>query len=64
MSEPRIFTVIRHFDASGVSGIGRVMDGIIFHTGQVISCWRSDLDQYQLLTRSQRSKVSRLERSW
>jgi hypothetical protein len=44
MSEPRMFTVIRHFDASGVSGTGRVMDGIVFHTGQVVVCWRSDLD--------------------
>jgi hypothetical protein len=44
MSEPRMFTVIRHFDASGVSGTGCVMDGIVFHTGQVVVCWRSDLD--------------------
>lgn len=44
MNEPRMFTVLRHFDATGVSGTGRIMDGIIFHNGQVIVCWRSDLN--------------------
>jgi hypothetical protein len=42
---PRLFTVIRRFDALGVSGTGRIMDGIIFHTGQVVVCWRTDIDQ-------------------
>jgi hypothetical protein len=42
---PRLFTVIRRFDASGVSGTGRIMDGIIFHTGQVVVCWRANIDQ-------------------
>lgn len=45
MSEPRMFTVIRHVDASGISGSGRVIDGIIFHTGQVVVCWRSDINE-------------------
>ncbi len=44
MSEPRLFTISRRFDASGTSGTGRVMDGVIFHTGQVVVCWRSDVD--------------------
>lgn len=44
MNEPKMFTVFRRFDAGGVSGPGRVMDGIVFHTGQVVVCWRSDLD--------------------
>lgn len=43
MPEPRLFTLIRHDDESGVSGTGRVLDGVIFHTGQVVICWRSDL---------------------
>ncbi len=43
MSEPRLFTLTRHIDESGVSGTGRVLDGVIFHTGQVVVCWRSDL---------------------
>lgn len=43
MSEPRLFTVYRRFDSSGISGTGRVMDGVVFHTGQVVVCWRSDL---------------------
>ncbi|TAK28167.1 MAG: hypothetical protein EPO21_23030 [Chloroflexota bacterium] len=44
MNEPRLFTVFRNFDASGVSGPGRVMDGVVFHTGQVVVCWRSDIN--------------------
>lgn len=43
MNEPRMFTVIRHFDATGISGTGRIMDGVIFHNGQVVICWRSDI---------------------
>lgn len=44
MNEPRVFTLIRHVDETGVSGTGRVLDGIQFHTGQVVICWRTDLD--------------------
>jgi len=43
MTEPRVFTLIRHIDESGISGTGRVLDGVIFHTGQVVVCWRSDI---------------------
>lgn len=43
MSEPRLFTMLRHVDESGVSGTGRVLDGVLFHTGQVVVCWRTDL---------------------
>lgn len=43
MSEPRLFTLFRHADETGISGKGRVLDGVIFHTGQVVICWRSDL---------------------
>lgn len=43
--KPRMFTLVRRHDATGVSGAGRVLDGIIFHTGQVVVCWRSDLDE-------------------
>lgn len=45
MAEARLFTVVRQSDASGVSGTGRVLDGVIFHTGQVVVCWRSDINQ-------------------
>lgn len=45
--EPRLFTLIRHIDETGISGVGRVLDGVIFHTGQVVICWRSDLNQAQ-----------------
>lgn len=44
MSEPRLFTLIRRADESGVSGTGRVLDGVVFHTGQVVVCWRADLN--------------------
>jgi hypothetical protein len=43
MDEPRLFTLSRFVDETGVSGTGRVIDGVIFHTGQVVICWRSDL---------------------
>lgn len=43
MNEPKLFTLIRHVDESGISGTGRVLDGVIFHTGQVVVCWRSDI---------------------
>lgn len=41
---PETFTLLRHVDESGVSGTGRVLDGVRFHTGQVVVCWRSDLN--------------------
>jgi hypothetical protein len=44
MPEPQLFTVRRLIDETGVSGTGRVIDGIIFHTGQVVICWRSDIN--------------------
>ena len=43
-TEPRIFTVMRGADESGVSGTGRVLDGCIFHNGQVVVCWRGDIN--------------------
>lgn len=42
MSNPRLFTIVREADATGISGTGRVLDGVLFHTGQVVVCWRSD----------------------
>ena len=44
MTEPRTFSLIRRIDESGVSGTGRVLDGVIFHTGQVVVCWRTDIN--------------------
>lgn len=44
MREPQLFTLIRCVDETGISGTGRVLDGVIFHTGQVVVCWRSDLN--------------------
>ena len=42
LAEPKMFTLVRNKDESGISGTGRVLDGIIYHTGQVVVCWRSD----------------------
>ena len=42
MTEPRLFTLERRIDETGVSGTGRVLDGVVFHTGQVVICWRTD----------------------
>lgn len=36
--------MLRRADESGVSGTGRVLDGVVFHTGQVIVCWRGDVN--------------------
>jgi hypothetical protein len=43
MREPKLFSLIRNADETGVSGIGRVLDGVIFHNGQVVTCWRTDI---------------------
>lgn len=42
--EPKMFTLYREFDSSGVSSTGRVLDGIVFHNGLVAVCWRTDVD--------------------
>ena len=38
---PRTFRILREADITGISGTGHVLDGVIFHTGQVVVCWRS-----------------------
>jgi len=40
----KTFTVVRNGDESGVSGTGRILDGVIFHNGKVVVCWRTDID--------------------
>jgi len=39
----KTFKMIRRSDESGVSGEGYVLDGVIFHTGQVVVCWKTDV---------------------
>jgi len=41
---PRMFHIIRNSDESGVSGTGRVLDGVLFPNGKVVVQWRTDLD--------------------
>jgi len=36
------FYMVRNADETGVSGTGRVLDGIVFPNGTVSVCWRSD----------------------
>lgn len=36
-----LFSMYRFSDASGVSGTGRVLDGVIWHNGKVTVCWRT-----------------------
>jgi len=43
----RRFSMYRRGDESGVSVLGRVLDGVVFHTGQVVVCWRTALDATQ-----------------
>ena len=42
-NEPQMFTLWRRGDETGISGTGRVLDGVVFHNGKVVACWRSDL---------------------
>lgn len=37
----RRFYMVRKVDHSGVSGVGRVAEGIEFDDGQVVLCWLS-----------------------
>jgi hypothetical protein len=40
--EPCLFTMIRHHDERGVSGTESVLDGVVFHHGKVVICWRTE----------------------
>src|SRR4051794_31375597 len=41
-AEPKLFIMIRQADASGVSGPGRVLDGVVFPNGKTVVCWRTE----------------------
>lgn len=38
----RTFVLSRESDESGVSGTGEVLEGVVFHTGQVVACWKTE----------------------
>lgn len=38
------FSVVRNSDESGISGVGRVLDGIIWHNNLVSICWRTSIE--------------------
>jgi len=42
--EPKLFTMFRVKDESGVSGAGRVLDGVVFHNGYTVVVWRTDIE--------------------
>lgn len=42
MPEPRVFHLQRDHDVSGVSGTGRVADGVLWPDGTVTIRWRGD----------------------
>jgi hypothetical protein len=42
LTEPRRFYVLRRSDVSGVSGTGRVADGVQFTDGTVVLRWLSE----------------------
>jgi hypothetical protein len=44
MDTPTTFSLYRNNDESGISGTGRILDGTVFHTGQVVTCWRTDIE--------------------
>lgn len=37
--QPKLFSMFRSSDESGVSGVGKVLDGVIFPCGKVAVCW-------------------------
>ncbi|OGZ61311.1 MAG: hypothetical protein A3H51_02720, partial [Candidatus Spechtbacteria bacterium RIFCSPLOWO2_02_FULL_38_8] len=39
--KPRVFTMVRKKDENGISGRGRVLDGVIFEDGKTVISWRS-----------------------
>ena len=41
--EIKVFTMVRNGDESGVSGVGRVLDGLVFPSGKTVVCWRSEI---------------------
>lgn len=40
----KTFKVYRNYDESGVSGTGHVIDGVRFHNGKTVICWRTDIE--------------------
>ena len=42
--KPKTFHIIRQADESGVSGTGKVIDGIVWANGWTQIFWRTDLD--------------------
>lgn len=41
LGEPRLFSMVRNADESGVSGTGRVLDGVLWPDGTVVVRWRT-----------------------
>jgi hypothetical protein len=41
-AKPRLFQMIRNVDGKGISGTGRVIDGVVFSDGTVVIQWQGD----------------------
>lgn len=41
-NKPRLFELIRYSDKKGLSGIGKVLVGVVFPDGRVVVQWQSD----------------------
>lgn len=39
--KPRLFKLIRHKDAKGISGVGKVIDGVMFKDGKIVVQWQT-----------------------
>lgn len=39
----KAFSLIRYEDRTGVSGTGRVAEGVVFSNGKVALCWQTDV---------------------
>ena len=45
---PKLFYMIRNNDESGVSGTGKVLEGVIFSSGKVAVCWDGDTNVHSV----------------
>jgi hypothetical protein len=41
-AKPRIFQMIRHVDGKSISGVGKVIDGVVFSDGTVVIQWQGE----------------------
>lgn len=42
MTYPKTFLMNRKKDETGVSGTGVILEGVLFHNGKVVVCWKTE----------------------